>query len=97
MSTIHSPTPAQMESALSKGPKTAQAIVDLYDKRDEVIAALSKREAIDTPDVASLDRLGRFRVADELWNKCTPAAQAMLKNDSSAGVRSAALIAASGD
>jgi len=62
----------------------------LYSERDARIDALSRCDQISTTDIQTLDRLGRFRVADELWLKCDQGAQSALLGDEHAHVRSAA-------
>lgn len=65
----------------------------MYDKRDADIEALrNSGKIITVQDLQSLDRLGRFHVASDLFTMCDQAAQVYLLKDDHAHVRSAASI-----
>jgi hypothetical protein len=61
-----------------------------YADRNRQVEALSKYKSISATDVHLLDRLGRFRIADELWSLCDSTARNALLNDENAHVRNAA-------
>lgn len=75
-------------------PKEVQAI---YDRRDRDLARLALRASsprgIDVGDLHALDRLGRVRVANELWGLCSEVARQALLTDEHAHVRSCAALA----
>jgi hypothetical protein len=66
-----------------------------YDQRDAAIFALKNKGQVTADDLKTLDRGGRFRVADELWYFCTEGAQISLLNDEHPHVKSCAVIAQS--
>lgn len=68
-------------------------VQELYARRDGEFDALATKGTINPSDLLRIDRLGRFRVACELWGKCSCDARAALFNDNHPYVRSAALIA----
>lgn len=70
-------------------PQQAQA---LYAARDAQIAGLQAAGRIEHNHLSNLDRIGRFRVATELWDCCTPEARQALLTDAHPHVRSAAAI-----
>ena len=73
---------------------TPSEVAEIYAQRDEQIAALEQRpEQITFSDLLPLDRLGRFRVACDLWAKCEESARSALLDDVHAHVRAAAEIA----
>lgn len=64
-----------------------------YDQRDAEVNALSEKGSVSAEDLLKLDRLGRFKVADELWAKCEAGAKESLLNDEHHSVRSTAALA----
>lgn len=73
-------------------PNKAQLEV-MYAERDAAINRLAGQSSVDVADLRSLDRLGRFKVAAELWASCTDEARSALLADEHPHVRSAAQIA----
>ncbi len=74
----------------------------LYAVRRVQVNKLETQPEIGVDELAELDRLGRFRVADELFGKCNPQARHALLNDAHPHVQSAArlsmdLLAAKGE
>jgi hypothetical protein len=66
-----------------------------YDQRDADIFALKNKGEVTAADLKALDRLGRFRVADEMWHLCTEGAKISLLNDEHPHVKSCAVLAQS--
>jgi len=69
-------------------PKPAQA-KELYRLRDLDVADLQAKPVITLTDVQTLERQGRFRIANETLDKCDAEAQDALRNDPDHGVRAA--------
>lgn len=69
-----------------------EKLEEMYQARDKAVARLGAQAVITVANLSSLDRIGRFRVADELWSKCDPSARQALLHDEHAHVRSAAVI-----
>ncbi len=67
----------------------------LYADREVAIQALAAKGAVEPDDLTTLDRLGRCRVADELWGICTEQVRQQLLVDQHHSVCSIALISAS--
>lgn len=65
-----------------------------YERRDAEVQALSEKGSVSAEDLLKLDRLGRFKVANELWAKCDKGAKESLLNDEHHSVRSTAVLAA---
>jgi hypothetical protein len=61
----------------------------LYALRDQDVLDLQRKPTITLADVQSLERLGKFRIANESLDKCDTEAQDALRNDPYHGVRSA--------
>lgn len=70
-------------------PAEIQAI---YDKREADVAALKAKGEVTAADLKTLDKGGRFHVANDLWAICTEGAQISLLNDEHAHVKSCAVI-----
>jgi len=87
-------TPAEIENDFkARGRRPSAVEVEcLYAVRDEWVGRLATQGAIEVDDLEKLDRLGRFRVADELWGKCSAAAQSRLLDDPHHFVRSVAFL-----
>lgn len=60
--------------------------------REKLISKLAKSDVICLQDVNSLDRIGRFTVAQSLYNQCDDSTKQYLLHDEHAHVRSAAAI-----
>lgn len=73
---------------------TQSEIQKIYDKREAAVALLGQQQSIEVADIKPLDRLGRFSVADQFWEKCSADTRAALLTDEHHFVRSAASIAA---
>ena len=71
-------------------PKQIEAI---YTQRDADVARLSESLVIEPADIAALDRLGRCKVANELWAKCSESTRSALRTDEHHFVRSCAALA----
>jgi len=71
-----------------------QKLEALYAERDAAVAALGTKGRIEAADLASLDRLGRCKVANEHWGICDESARHALLNDAHHFVRSCASLAA---
>ena len=63
----------------------------IYAERDADIAAMRQRGVVAPPDLLAVDRLGRCRVANELWGICTQEARQALLEDPHPHVRSCAV------
>ena len=68
-------------------------ILATYATRDQFIASLQNAASINPTHLTMTDRIGRFRIAGELWHKCDAAARTALLNDAHAHVRSCARLA----
>ena len=64
----------------------------VYAARDTFVAALKERGNIEPSDLSNLDRLGRFKVADECWDISSIDTRQALLDDPHHQVRSAAVI-----
>lgn len=73
-----------------------QELKIIYAKREASIRRLRKKGEVSVDDLNDLDRLGRFRVADELWAWCSQSTKTALLGDAHAHVRSAASLRAAG-
>lgn len=76
-----------------KGSMPRHVIEELYQLREAEVESLGRRDVIHEVDLRDLDRLGRFMVADGLFEKCDEAARHALLHDEHAHVRSCAEIA----
>lgn len=87
-------TPREVADAIK--PRNAKPIeVEwLYIVRNRFVDALKSRGSVGMNDLNDLDRLGRFKVANECWSICTEDARNALLADSHPHVRSTALLAA---
>jgi len=63
---------------------------ELMDARNRFVESLASRERVESSDLRQLDRLGRFRVADELWHLCPSEVRDELRQDAHHHVRAAA-------
>jgi len=63
---------------------------ELMDARDRYIESLSNRRYVESTDLKQLDRIGRFRVAAELWHLCPIQVREELCQDAHHHVRAAA-------
>jgi hypothetical protein len=61
----------------------------LYGLRDRDVLDLQRRPTITLADIQTLERLGKFRIANESLDKCNSEAQDALRNDPHHGVRAA--------
>lgn len=77
-------------------PSVAE-IEEMYAERDKAIERLAAQASVEPSDLLALDRLGRFKVACDLWGKCSADTRAVLLNDAHAHVRSAAYISSQGN
>lgn len=75
-----------------KGSMPRAVVEQLYQLREEEVATLSQRPVVTVDDLRDLDRLGRFLVADGLFEKCDDAARHALLHDEHPHVRSCAEI-----
>lgn len=64
-----------------------------YAERELAVAALGELEQPAAADLADLDYLGRYKVADEHWNRCDASARSALLGDGHHFVSSCARIA----
>lgn len=64
----------------------------IYEARNSALQRLANQDQVQVADLGGLDHLGRFRVADELWEKCLPATREALLHDEHHYVRSAATL-----
>jgi hypothetical protein len=87
-------TPREIENWIHRNPHRPVNIERLYAARDQYVERLQTQPVVTLADLAGLDRLGRFRVAAELWGSCTQSARSALLNDTHHHVRSAATLAA---
>lgn len=86
-------TPRQLEEAMSpRCPKPGEVEL-LYKVRNRFVEGLKESGSISIDDLANLDRLGRFKVADECWSICTEGARNALIDDPHHQVRSTASMA----
>jgi hypothetical protein len=76
----------------SKGSMPQAVVHQLYQMREVEVELLGQRDVIQEADLRDLDRLGRFWVAGELFEKCDAAARHALLHDEHAHVRSCAEI-----
>jgi hypothetical protein len=88
-------TPREIEDWIHRNPHRPADIERLYAARDQYVERLQTQPGVTLADLAGLDRLGRFRVAAELWGSCTQSARSALLSDEHHQVRSTAMIAAS--
>lgn len=79
---------------MSKPYPSPQELEVLYAERDAAVLALATKGHIEAPDLVALDRLGRFKVANEHWGICDSTARHALLNDPHHFVRSCASLAA---
>jgi hypothetical protein len=90
-------TPRQMHDRLVAARwRDEVQIARQYVLRDIFIDALKARGAVTLDDLAALCRLGRCRVASELWAACGEDVRAALLADEHHWVRSCARLAALG-
>lgn len=92
MSDINVLTPRELAEVYPNGCMPMHKINELFTIRNASIARFSLQDVVSLDDVMTLDRGGRFKVADELFVKCSPQARHALLNDSNPHVRSAAAI-----
>ncbi|CAN7631900.1 hypothetical protein [Massilia sp. LjRoot122] len=62
---------------------------ELYRLRALDVKALQSKPVITLADIQALDRLGRFHIANESFDKCDAEAQHALRHDAHHSVRSA--------
>lgn len=72
---------------------TPEVLAEIYRTRERRVEQLKALSSISSADLVGLDRLGRCRVANELWGRCLESARSELLNDSHHFVRSCALLA----
>lgn len=77
-----------IEALEGRYPAPAQA-KELYRLRDLDVAEIQAKPVITLADVHTLERQGRFRIANESFDKCNVDAQDALRNDPHHGVRAA--------
>jgi len=70
-----------------------QELEVIYAQRAERVAELAKQEIITAQDLETIDRLGRCKVADTLWQKLNVEARSRLLTDQHHSVRSCAILA----
>ncbi|WP_425953219.1 LPD11 domain-containing protein [Ralstonia pseudosolanacearum] len=75
-----------------KGSMPFAVAEQLYELREAELESLGQRAVIQVDDLRDLDRLGRFMVADGLFEKCNDAARHSLLHDDHPHVRSCAEI-----
>lgn len=79
---------AFLESLAGRYPNPEEAR-KLYGLRDLDVLDLQRKPTITLADVQTLERQGRFRIANESFDKCDVEAQDALRNDPHHGVRAA--------
>jgi hypothetical protein len=77
-----------IEALQGRYPAPSQA-KELYMLRDLDVSDLQSKLVITLADVQTLERQGRFRIANESLNKCDAEAQDALRNDPHHSVRAA--------
>lgn len=77
-----------IEALHGRYPAPSQA-KELYMLRDLDVLELQRKPVITLADVQTLERQGRFRIANESLNKCDADAQDALRNDAHHSVRAA--------
>lgn len=77
-----------IEALQGRYPAPGQA-KELYRLRDLDVAEVQAKPVITLADVHTLERQGRFRIANESLDKCDAEAQEALRNDPHHGVRAA--------
>lgn len=77
-----------IEALQGRYPAPGQA-KELYRLRDLDVAEVQAKPVITLTDVHTLERQGRFRIANESFDKCDAEAQDALRNDPHHGVRAA--------
>lgn len=85
-------TPREIELEMKPrchSPMEAQALMDA---REAFVSNLVQVGRVSPEDLMRLDRLGRFKVADECWAICDEQARDYLLNDAHHQVRAAALL-----
>lgn len=85
-------TPREIEAAMKPRCYTPSQAQELMDARDRFADLLASRGRVDSSDLKKLDRLGRFKVADELWHLCPSQVREELRQDAHHHVRAAALL-----
>ncbi len=75
----------------SGSPRQMEALME---RRDKAVEVLRTKPVVDLSDIDVLDRLGRFSVAKDLFQKCSARCRSYLLNDEHPHVRSAAIISA---
>lgn len=83
----------QLEAKFKRHRPNNAELESFYEQRENEVTVLSQKPVVTADDLVSLDRLGRFRVANELWTKCDQAARYALLHDEHHHVRSAAALA----
>lgn len=76
------------ESLQGRYPTPDQA-KELYRLRDLDVLAVQAKPTITLSDIESLERMGKFRIANETFDKCDAEAKEALRNDPHHGVRAA--------
>lgn len=89
-------TPLQIELSLKLRTPKPSDIDQLYQARNRLVDELKSKGSVSLTDLAKLDRLGRFRIADECWAICSMPVRLALLDDVHHQVRSAALIKSTG-
>ena len=94
-STAHSnQLPRELEDSILSGPVRREDVSALYALRDAYIAQLRAQGFVTAQNLGELDRLGRVKVASELWEICDAQARQALATDEHHQVRSCAAISA---
>ncbi|ABD72143.1 hypothetical protein Rfer_4457 (plasmid) [Rhodoferax ferrireducens T118] len=85
-------TPRQIEAGMKpRCPKPGE-VERLYAARDRFVAALKEKGSIELNDLEKLDRMGRFKVAEECWGILSAEARQALLDDAHHQVRACAAI-----
>ena len=84
---------AKLSAGYARGTMPRDVVEVLYAIRNARVETLASQPEITQEDLVGLDRGGKFRVADELFGRCTRAAQSALLDDNHPHVRSAATLA----
>lgn len=83
-------TPREIEAAMKSRCYTRMQAQELMDARNRFVESLASRGRVESSDLKQLDRLGRFRVANELWHLCPCEVRDELRQDAHHHVRAAA-------
>ena len=84
------PTALKYAASFGRRKPTQAEVQELYNLREQDVQALARKTVITVEDIQALEWGAKFRVANELFDKCDDAAQHALLHDSHHGVRAAA-------